>query len=178
LIKVSEEHSVEAEHKNMGFADTLSSTNPMMKNMLTRVMGLHQKVDVFITPLRPDVGDMIMICSDGLTNYMTERSINTVLDDFSISIERRSQWQPGLLPTYFENASALAVNCTGLLDEAATRQKNISNFHFEKISLWKRLSSREKLWQNATHTVSGNEPKRITKIAEKNLAMCQKIAYD
>ena len=89
LIKVSEEHSVEAEHKNMGFADTLSSTNPMMKNMLTRVMGLHQKVDVFITPLRPDVGDMIMICSDGLTNYMTERSINTVLDDFSISIERK-----------------------------------------------------------------------------------------
>jgi hypothetical protein len=64
------------------------------------------------------------------------------------------------------------------LDEAARRQKNITNVHFEKISLWKRLSSREKSWQNATHTVSGNEPKRITKIAEENLAMCQEIAYD
>jgi hypothetical protein len=62
------------------------------------------------------------------------------------------------------------------MDEAATRRENITNSYFEKISLWERLSSRKKSWQNATHTVSGNEPKRITKIAEKNLAMCQKIA--
>jgi predicted nucleic acid-binding protein len=63
-----------------------------------------------------------------------------------------------------------------LLDEAATRQKNTTNSHFEKMSSWERLSSREKSLQNATHTVSGNEPKCITKIAEKNLVICQKIA--
>jgi hypothetical protein len=31
-----------------------------------------------------------------------------------------------------------------LLDEAATRRKNITNSHFKKISLWELLSSREK----------------------------------
>ena len=30
-----------------------------------------------------------MMCSDGLTNYMSERAIKAVLDDFSISIERK-----------------------------------------------------------------------------------------
>ena len=89
LILLSEEHSLEAEQKSMGLTDPFGSTNPMIKNLLTRVLGLNEKVDVFITPIKPDVGDILMICSDGLTNYMSEQSINTVLDDFSISIERK-----------------------------------------------------------------------------------------
>ena len=30
-----------------------------------------------------------MLCSDGLTNYVEEPSIRAVLDDFSISVERK-----------------------------------------------------------------------------------------
>jgi protein phosphatase len=91
LIQVSEEHSIEAEQKSMGMEaeDAFGSTNPLLKNVLTRVLGLNEKVDVYMTQIRPDVGDLIMMCSDGLTNYVSEQSINTVLDDFSISIERK-----------------------------------------------------------------------------------------
>lgn len=89
LVLISEEHSIEAEQKHLGMGDTLGSTNPLMKNLLTRVLGLKEKVDVYITPVNPEVGDMILICSDGLTNYMSEQSIKTVLDDFSISLERK-----------------------------------------------------------------------------------------
>lgn len=89
LIQVSEEHSIEAEQKAMGLIDPLSSTSPEMKNLLTRVLGLDEKVNIYIDTIRPDPGDIIMMCSDGLTNYMSEQAINTVLDDFSISIERR-----------------------------------------------------------------------------------------
>ena len=91
LIQVSEDHSVEAEQKAMGMIDASGSTNPAIKNLLTRVLGLNKSVDVYITPIRPDVGDLIMMCSDGLTNYMTDRAINTVLDDFSTSIERKTE---------------------------------------------------------------------------------------
>ena len=90
LIQISEEHSIEAEQRAMGLTDTLSSTGPAMKNMLTRVLGLNQKVDVYITPIRPEAGDLILVCSDGLTNYMTEQAIGTVLDDFSTSLERKT----------------------------------------------------------------------------------------
>jgi PPM family protein phosphatase len=89
LILVSEEHSIEAEQKNLGMGDTLGSTNPLMKNLLTRVLGLKEKVEVYITPIKPEIGDIILMCSDGLTNYMSEQSIKTVLDDFSISLERK-----------------------------------------------------------------------------------------
>jgi protein phosphatase len=90
LIQISEEHSVEAEQKSMGIsAESFGSTNPLLKNVLTRVLGLSEKVKVYITSLMPDEGDIVMICSDGLTNYLSENAIKTVLDDFSVSIERK-----------------------------------------------------------------------------------------
>lgn len=93
LILVSEEHSIEAEQKNLGLYDATSSTNPMIKNMLTRVMGLNERVDVHITPIKPEPGDRVVVCSDGLTNYLSEAAIKTILDDFTLSLDR----QAGLL---------------------------------------------------------------------------------
>ena len=90
LIQVSQEHSVEAEQRAMGLTDSIGSTHPGMKNLLTRVMGQDKKVDVYITPIRPETGDLVLMCSDGLTNYMTEQAISTVLDDFSTSLERKA----------------------------------------------------------------------------------------
>lgn len=89
LIQISEEHSLEAEQKSMGLTDADTSTNPMLKHMLTRVLGLSERVDVYISPIRPDAGDMILMCSDGLTNYVSEQSIQAILDDFSISLDRK-----------------------------------------------------------------------------------------
>ncbi len=90
LVQVSQEHSVEAEQRAMGLTDNMGSTHPNMKNLLTRVMGQHKRVDVFITPIRPEKGDLILMCSDGLTNYMNERAVGMVLDDFSTSLERKA----------------------------------------------------------------------------------------
>lgn len=89
LRLLSEEHSIEAEQKNMGFEVSLTSTNPMMKNMLTRVMGMEEKVEVYITGIIPEIGDKILMCSDGLTNYLPEESIKAILDDFSMPDERK-----------------------------------------------------------------------------------------
>lgn len=90
LILVSEEHSVEAEQKNLGLYDTMSSTNPMIKNTLTRVMGLNEKVEVHLAPVKPEPGDIMVICSDGLVNYLSEGAIKAILDDFTLPLDRRA----------------------------------------------------------------------------------------
>ncbi|MGD2125967.1 MAG: protein phosphatase 2C domain-containing protein [Desulfobacteraceae bacterium] len=90
LIQISEEHSLEAEQRSMGMTNSNGSTNPLLKNLLTRVLGLSEKVNVYINPIRPDAGDLILMCSDGLTNHVAEPSIKTILDDFSISSERKA----------------------------------------------------------------------------------------
>jgi serine/threonine protein phosphatase PrpC len=90
LILISEEHSVEAEQKSMGLYDLSSSGNPLIKNVLTRVLGLNEKVDIFITPIRPDAGDILVMCSDGLTNELSDQEIKTILDVPSSLIEQKA----------------------------------------------------------------------------------------
>ncbi len=91
LTLISEEHSVEAESRSMGLGanDPLGSTNPLLKNILTRVLGLNERVEVYIHPIRPEPGDVLLMCSDGLTNYLPEPSIRTILNDGSIRAERK-----------------------------------------------------------------------------------------
>ena len=89
LIMVSEEHSVEAEKQKLGRGDALSSSSPFLKNILTRVLGLNEKVKVFITPIRPEKGDIILMCSDGLTNFVPVQLIKSVLSDGSLSLEQK-----------------------------------------------------------------------------------------
>jgi serine/threonine protein phosphatase PrpC len=89
LIQVSEEHSIEAEQRVMGLPQPPGSSNPLLKNILTRVLGLSEKVKVYVNPIRPEPGDFILMCSDGLTNFVPEPSIKAILDDFSISIQRK-----------------------------------------------------------------------------------------
>ena len=89
LILVSEEHSVEAEKQKLGRGDSLSATSPFLKNILTRVLGLNEKVNVYITPIRPEKGDIILMCSDGLTNFISVPSIKSILSDPSLSLEEK-----------------------------------------------------------------------------------------
>jgi len=91
LIQVSEEHSVEAEQKSIGLIAQSEQGNPLIKNILTRVLGLTQKVNVFVNPIRPEAGDLLLMCTDGLTNFVSLSSIKTILDDFSISLERKGE---------------------------------------------------------------------------------------
>jgi hypothetical protein len=57
-----------------------------------------------------------------------------------------------------QHAQSLTFRLTAWLDDAAMRRENLINSHFEKIFLREWLSSYEKSWQNATHTVPENEP--------------------
>ena len=91
LIQVSEEHSMEAEQKSIGLIGEADEGNPLIKNILTRALGLTQMVNVFASPIRPEPGDLLLMCTDGLTNYVPLPSIKTILDDFSMSLERKTE---------------------------------------------------------------------------------------
>lgn len=86
---ITEEHSVEAEQKNLGLFNPNSSTTPYIKNILTRAIGMKEKVDAFITSIKPNPGDMILMCSDGLTNFTSEEVIQMILNDSSMAIEEK-----------------------------------------------------------------------------------------
>ena len=89
LSQVSEEHSLEAEQRKLGLREPGSMTNPSFKHILTRAVGIKENVDIFITHLQPKVGDILVMCSDGLTDFIHEKAISEILSDFSISLKRK-----------------------------------------------------------------------------------------
>lgn len=89
MTLISEVHSIAAEQKNMGIDDSFGSSNPLMKNTLTRVIGINDTVEVYVKKVVPEAGDMILICSDGLINYVDEKVIRLILSDLTISLEGR-----------------------------------------------------------------------------------------
>ena len=89
MLQVSEEHSLEAEQRGLGFREIDNQANTSFKHILTRALGAKDKVDIFITSLEPKVGDMLLLCSDGLTNFVDEKAITEVLDDFTVSLGRK-----------------------------------------------------------------------------------------
>ena len=90
LKVISEEHSVEAEQRNLGLINSLSSSNAYIKNLLTRALGLNASVDAFITSIEPSPGDIILLCSDGLTNFTSDEAVQLILSDPSADLEEKA----------------------------------------------------------------------------------------
>jgi protein phosphatase len=86
---ISEVHSIAAEQKNMGIDDSFGSSNPLMKNTLTRVIGINDTVEVYVKKVVPEAEEMILICSDGLINYADEKTIRSILSDYATSLESK-----------------------------------------------------------------------------------------
>jgi serine/threonine protein phosphatase PrpC len=89
LVQISEEHSFETRHMDLGIGDPHDRGRSSFKKILTRAMGLKEKVEVFLIPIHPEAGDIILMCSAGLTNYLSDKSISAILDDFSLSLVRK-----------------------------------------------------------------------------------------
>ncbi|NLA74838.1 MAG: serine/threonine-protein phosphatase [Deltaproteobacteria bacterium] len=89
MTLISEVHSIAAEQRRMGIDNSFGSSNPLMKNILTRVIGINDTVDVYVKKIVPEAGDMILICSDGLVNYLPEKAIRSILANLTISLEEK-----------------------------------------------------------------------------------------
>jgi protein phosphatase len=85
FTQISEEHSFAAANKSLGLVD-LPGSLPFGKNVLTRALGSEETVEVFITRLKPRTGSIMMMCSDGLTNYVAEPAIRAVLSASSVPL--------------------------------------------------------------------------------------------
>jgi len=52
---------------------------PSMKNVLTKALGIRPEVDFEVVTRKLEVGDIVLLCSDGLTNMLTDPSILEVV---------------------------------------------------------------------------------------------------
>ena len=75
ISQVTVDHSLVEEMIQMGGIDRTSARNHPDKNIITRAVGVrsHVEIDLFKTAVKP--GDIILLCSDGLTNMLDDMAI-------------------------------------------------------------------------------------------------------
>ena len=81
IVQITQDHSLVEEMVRMGGIDRESARNHPDKNIITRAIGAQDYVeaDFFSVELQP--GDMVLLCSDGLTNMMDDEAIYRILTE-------------------------------------------------------------------------------------------------
>ena len=76
---ITEDHSLVAELVRSGDLTRDQAAEHPQKNLITRALGADEEVDVDTTVLPVEVGDRILLCSDGLSDMVSESRISEIL---------------------------------------------------------------------------------------------------
>lgn len=74
LVPLTLDHCVQNEFSREG-----RQLNQSLRHMVTRAMGTEPTIELDIQTVHPDERDLLLLCSDGLTNELTTEQIETIL---------------------------------------------------------------------------------------------------
>ena len=79
IKQITRDHSLVEEMIRMGGIDRASARNHPDKNIITRAVGAMDTVEVDFFEVELQKGDIVLMCSDGLTNMIEDEEIFTIL---------------------------------------------------------------------------------------------------
>lgn len=79
IEQITQDHSLVEEMVRMGGIDRASARNHPDKNIITRAIGARDYVEADFFNLELQTGDMVLLCSDGLTNMIEDEIIYQIL---------------------------------------------------------------------------------------------------
>jgi serine/threonine protein phosphatase PrpC len=81
IYQVTQDHSLVAEQLRSGTISEEDARNSRYKNIITRSVGFEREVLVDLMGLELEAGDAIVACSDGLSNFVEDQEILTMVDE-------------------------------------------------------------------------------------------------
>jgi serine/threonine protein phosphatase PrpC len=88
---ITEDHSLVAELVRSGDLTRDQAAEHPQKNLITRALGADEEVDVDTAVLSVEAGDRILLCSDGLSDMVSEAGISEILADSPDDPERAAR---------------------------------------------------------------------------------------
>ncbi len=79
LDQLTEDHSVVAQQIKMGVLTEEQARTSRIKNVITRAIGVQWDVEVDVSVQHAQEGDIYMICSDGLSDFVSLEAMEKVL---------------------------------------------------------------------------------------------------
>ena len=91
IRQITRDHSLVEEMIRMGGIDRGAARNHPDKNIITRAIGATDKVniDFFMVELVP--GEIVLMCSDGLTNMLEDEEIRMILNGQRDVVEKAEE---------------------------------------------------------------------------------------
>lgn len=90
ITQITRDHSLVEEMVRMGGIDRESARNHPDKNIITRAVGAQDTVDIDFFSVELNAGEMVLMCSDGLTNMLEDEEIRLILNG-QRDIEERAE---------------------------------------------------------------------------------------
>lgn len=79
ILQITKDHSLVEEMVRMGEISRDDARNHPDKNIITRALGAGRDVDVDFFDVRLTPGDILLLCSDGLSNMVPDEDIRQVI---------------------------------------------------------------------------------------------------
>jgi protein phosphatase len=79
LVQLTNDHSYIAELVRLGQLTPEEAYNHPHKNIITRALGTDSSIRTDTEKVRLKKGDIVVLCSDGLTNHVHDQQIENVL---------------------------------------------------------------------------------------------------
>jgi protein phosphatase len=79
FLRITKDHSLLQEQLDAGLVTPEQAAVSPLRNLVTRAMGVENEVLIDITVHRVEIGDIFLMCSDGLSDMMSDAAIARVL---------------------------------------------------------------------------------------------------
>lgn len=86
LTQLTEDHSLVQEQINEGLITPAQAKNASHKNLVTRALGIDPYVELELKQFDVEVGDIYLMCSDGLSDLVEDDEIAKILSNASDNI--------------------------------------------------------------------------------------------
>ncbi len=79
LSQITDDHSLVGELIRRGALSPAEAERHPQRSVITRALGAESRVDIDVVRLHPEAGDVILLCSDGLTGMVNDPEIERIL---------------------------------------------------------------------------------------------------
>jgi protein phosphatase len=121
LSQVTDDHSLVQEHVRAGELTEEQARGSRFKNVITRAIGIANTVEPDIHRVDLEPGDTLLLCSDGLTNMVSEPDIEWMLSDQDVERTCRKLVDAANRNGGVDNITAVVVRYGEALVEVSDR---------------------------------------------------------
>lgn len=87
LTQLTTDHSLVQEMVDNGYLSEEEAYSAVSRNLITRALGISEEVEVDLIEHEIQIGDVFLLCSDGLSDLVLDSEISTILTDNEGSLD-------------------------------------------------------------------------------------------